>query len=220
MSTSNLTGSTVVERNLDRLTVVVGILFGISTFAADLYPELTLGDTIAVLFGRCRTGCPHRSEWRNWKTRQTKDLVGCVKPRGGSSPLSDTAGRPGAGPFEFAFGKLLGILCSPPPERFSDTSTRRPRNALTCISSRPDGPLGHRQYCRPSVPRSGRGWQPLPPSCTKRKGCARVPATLMTTRDRSTYVRLAGPVMVGVGRQLSRVRGLRHRIARTDSQLG
>ncbi len=33
MSTSNLTGSTVVERNLDRLTVVVGILFGISTFA-------------------------------------------------------------------------------------------------------------------------------------------------------------------------------------------
>ena len=33
MSTSNLTGSTVVERNLDRLTVFVGILFGISTFA-------------------------------------------------------------------------------------------------------------------------------------------------------------------------------------------
>ncbi len=33
MSTSNLGGSTVVERNLDRLTVVVGILFGISTFA-------------------------------------------------------------------------------------------------------------------------------------------------------------------------------------------
>lgn len=32
MSTSNLTGSTVVERNLDRLTVIVGILFGISTF--------------------------------------------------------------------------------------------------------------------------------------------------------------------------------------------
>jgi preprotein translocase subunit SecG len=33
MSTSNLTGSTVVERNLDRLTVLVGILFGVSTFA-------------------------------------------------------------------------------------------------------------------------------------------------------------------------------------------
>jgi preprotein translocase subunit SecG len=33
MSTSNLSGSTVVERNLDRLTVVVGIVFGISTFA-------------------------------------------------------------------------------------------------------------------------------------------------------------------------------------------
>jgi preprotein translocase subunit SecG len=32
MSTSSLTGSTVVERNLDRLTVVVGILFGLSTF--------------------------------------------------------------------------------------------------------------------------------------------------------------------------------------------
>ena len=32
MSTSSLTGSTVVERNLDRLTVVVGVLFGISTF--------------------------------------------------------------------------------------------------------------------------------------------------------------------------------------------
>lgn len=32
MSTSNLSGSTVVERNLDRLTVVVGVLFGISTF--------------------------------------------------------------------------------------------------------------------------------------------------------------------------------------------
>jgi len=32
MSTSTLTGSTVVERNLDRLTVVVGVLFGISTF--------------------------------------------------------------------------------------------------------------------------------------------------------------------------------------------
>jgi preprotein translocase subunit SecG len=33
MSTSSLTGSTVVERNLDRLTVLVGILFGISTFS-------------------------------------------------------------------------------------------------------------------------------------------------------------------------------------------
>jgi preprotein translocase subunit SecG len=33
MSTSNLTGSTVVERNLDRLTVLVGVLFGVSTFA-------------------------------------------------------------------------------------------------------------------------------------------------------------------------------------------
>lgn len=32
MSTSSLSGSTVVERNLDRLTVVVGVLFGISTF--------------------------------------------------------------------------------------------------------------------------------------------------------------------------------------------
>ena len=32
MSTSNLTGSTVVERNLDRLTVIIGVLFGISTF--------------------------------------------------------------------------------------------------------------------------------------------------------------------------------------------
>ena len=31
MSTSNLTGSTVVERNLDRLTVIVGVLFSIST---------------------------------------------------------------------------------------------------------------------------------------------------------------------------------------------
>jgi preprotein translocase subunit SecG len=33
MTTSNLGGSTVVERNLDRLTVVVGVLFGLSTFA-------------------------------------------------------------------------------------------------------------------------------------------------------------------------------------------
>ena len=32
ISTSSLGGSTVVERNLDRLTVVVGVLFGISTF--------------------------------------------------------------------------------------------------------------------------------------------------------------------------------------------
>ena len=32
MSTSSLGGGTVVERNLDRLTVIVGILFGISTF--------------------------------------------------------------------------------------------------------------------------------------------------------------------------------------------
>lgn len=32
MSTSSLGGSTVVERNLDRLTVVVGVLFGVSTF--------------------------------------------------------------------------------------------------------------------------------------------------------------------------------------------
>jgi len=32
MSTSNLGGSTVVERNLDRLTVIVGVLFGLSTF--------------------------------------------------------------------------------------------------------------------------------------------------------------------------------------------
>jgi preprotein translocase subunit SecG len=31
MATSNLGGSTVVERNLDRLTVIVGVLFGIST---------------------------------------------------------------------------------------------------------------------------------------------------------------------------------------------
>jgi preprotein translocase subunit SecG len=33
MSTSSLGGSTIVERNLDRLTVIVGVLFGISTFA-------------------------------------------------------------------------------------------------------------------------------------------------------------------------------------------
>jgi preprotein translocase subunit SecG len=33
MSTSSLSGSTVVERNLDRLTVIVGVLFGASTFA-------------------------------------------------------------------------------------------------------------------------------------------------------------------------------------------
>jgi preprotein translocase subunit SecG len=33
ISTSSLGGSTIVERNLDRLTVVVGVLFGISTFA-------------------------------------------------------------------------------------------------------------------------------------------------------------------------------------------
>jgi preprotein translocase subunit SecG len=32
MSTSSLGGSTVVERNLDRLTWIVGVLFGISTF--------------------------------------------------------------------------------------------------------------------------------------------------------------------------------------------
>ncbi len=32
ISTSSLGGSTVVERNLDRLTVIVGVLFGISTF--------------------------------------------------------------------------------------------------------------------------------------------------------------------------------------------
>ena len=31
MSTSNLGGSTVVERHLDRLTVVLGVAFGIST---------------------------------------------------------------------------------------------------------------------------------------------------------------------------------------------
>jgi preprotein translocase subunit SecG len=33
MSTSSLGGSTIVERNLDRLTVLVGVLFGVSTFA-------------------------------------------------------------------------------------------------------------------------------------------------------------------------------------------
>jgi preprotein translocase subunit SecG len=32
MSTSSLGGSTVVERNLDRLTVIVGVAFGVSTF--------------------------------------------------------------------------------------------------------------------------------------------------------------------------------------------
>ena len=32
MSTSSLTGSTVVERNLDRLTVIIGVMFGVSTF--------------------------------------------------------------------------------------------------------------------------------------------------------------------------------------------
>ena len=32
MSTSSLGGSTIVERNLDRLTVIIGILFAISTF--------------------------------------------------------------------------------------------------------------------------------------------------------------------------------------------
>lgn len=32
MSTSSLGGSTVVERNLDRLTWIVGVLFGVSTF--------------------------------------------------------------------------------------------------------------------------------------------------------------------------------------------
>ena len=32
MSTSSLGGSTVVERNLDRLTVIVGVAFAVSTF--------------------------------------------------------------------------------------------------------------------------------------------------------------------------------------------
>jgi preprotein translocase subunit SecG len=32
MSTSNLGGSTVVERNLDRLTWITSVMFGISTF--------------------------------------------------------------------------------------------------------------------------------------------------------------------------------------------
>jgi preprotein translocase subunit SecG len=32
MSTTSLGGSTVVERNLDRLTVLIGVLFGVSTF--------------------------------------------------------------------------------------------------------------------------------------------------------------------------------------------
>jgi preprotein translocase subunit SecG len=32
ISTSSLGGSTVVERNLDRLTVIVGVTFAISTF--------------------------------------------------------------------------------------------------------------------------------------------------------------------------------------------
>ena len=32
MSTSSLGGSTIVERNLDRLTVIIGILFAISKF--------------------------------------------------------------------------------------------------------------------------------------------------------------------------------------------
>ncbi len=32
MSTSSLGGSTVVERNLDRLTWIVAVVFGISTF--------------------------------------------------------------------------------------------------------------------------------------------------------------------------------------------
>ena len=31
MSTSNLGGSTVVERNLDRLTVILSVAFGVST---------------------------------------------------------------------------------------------------------------------------------------------------------------------------------------------
>jgi preprotein translocase subunit SecG len=32
MSTSNLGGSTVVERNLDRLTWITSVMFGVSTF--------------------------------------------------------------------------------------------------------------------------------------------------------------------------------------------
>lgn len=31
MATSNLGGSTVVERNLDRLTIIIGVLFALST---------------------------------------------------------------------------------------------------------------------------------------------------------------------------------------------
>ncbi len=33
MSTTSLGGSTVVERNLDRLTVLIGVLFGVSTIS-------------------------------------------------------------------------------------------------------------------------------------------------------------------------------------------
>lgn len=36
MSTSNLGGSTLAERNLDRLTVITGALFGISTVVLTL----------------------------------------------------------------------------------------------------------------------------------------------------------------------------------------
>ncbi|HJR91954.1 MAG TPA: preprotein translocase subunit SecG [Acidimicrobiia bacterium] len=36
MSTSNLGGSTLAERNLNRITVITGVLFGISTIALTL----------------------------------------------------------------------------------------------------------------------------------------------------------------------------------------
>lgn len=36
MSTSNLGGTTLAERNLNRLTVITGVLFGISTIALTL----------------------------------------------------------------------------------------------------------------------------------------------------------------------------------------
>ena len=54
---SQTAGSTVVEQNLDRITVVTGLVFAFTTISLGLLYYVIL------------------SEWRNWQTRKVKDLV-------------------------------------------------------------------------------------------------------------------------------------------------
>ena len=148
-------GSTVVEKNLDRLTVVSAAdlrLHHTSASASAQHPELTRRPDAASVVAPRRIVRAATSEWRNWQTRQLEGLV--PEGRGGSSPPSDTRQVTGRGDLVKGLGAcvVLGGARDPPGGHKLVTRALRSRAearySMACLG-RQDVPRVNRSRCVP-----------------------------------------------------------------------